>query len=48
MWGPNPLRLFAEAAAHGRFESICAESYVPALKATAATILEQCALLIPQ
>ena len=46
--GPNPLRLFAEAAAHGRFESICAESYVPALKATAATILEQCALLIPQ
>jgi hypothetical protein len=48
MWGPNPLRLFAEAAAHGRFESICAPSYVPALKATAATILEQCALLIPQ
>jgi hypothetical protein len=46
--GPNPQRLFAEAAAHGRFESICAESYVPALKATAATILEQCALLIPQ
>jgi hypothetical protein len=48
MWGPNPLRLFAEAAAHGRFESICAPSYVPALEATAATILEQCALLIPQ
>jgi len=48
MIGPNPLRLFAEVAAHGRFESICAPSYVPALKATAATILEQCALLIPQ
>ena len=46
--GPNPLRLFAEAAAHGRYESICTESYVPALEATAAMILEQCSLLIPQ
>ncbi|HEY0138732.1 MAG TPA: hypothetical protein VGB85_31825, partial [Nannocystis sp.] len=45
--GPNPLRLFAEAAAHGRFESICLESYIPALKKTAATIIEQCSLLIP-
>ena len=47
LWGPNPLRLFAEAAAHGRFESICLESYIPALKKTAATIIEQCSLLIP-
>jgi hypothetical protein len=47
MTGPNPLRMFAEAAAHGHFESICLESYVPALKKTAATILEQCSLLIP-
>jgi len=46
--GPNPQRLFAEAAAHGMFETICADSYVPALKKTAATILEQCSLLIPQ
>ena len=45
--GPNPLRLFAEAAAHGRFESICVESYIPALKKTAATIIEQCSILIP-
>ncbi len=45
--GPNPLRLFAEAAAHGRFESICLESYIPALEKTAATIIEQCSLLIP-
>jgi len=46
--GPNPLRLFAEAAAHGRFESICVPSYIPVLKETAATIIEQCSLLIPQ
>ena len=45
--GPNPLRLFAETAAHGHFESICLESYVPALAKTAATIIEQCSLLIP-
>ena len=47
MMGPSSLRLFAEAAAHGRFESICLESYVPALEKTAATIIEQCSLLIP-
>jgi hypothetical protein len=45
--GPNPLRLFAEAAAHGRFESICVPSYVGYLKTMAATIIEQCSLLIP-
>ena len=47
VYGPNPLRLFAEAAAHGSFESICTESYIPALEQTAATIIEQCSLLIP-
>ena len=34
-------------AAHGHFESICLGSYVPALKKTAATIIEQCSLLVP-
>jgi len=47
MIGPNPLRLFAEAAAHGRFESICNDTYVGYLKTMAATIIEQCSLLIP-
>ena len=47
MIGPNPLRLFAEAAAHGRFESICSDTYVGYLKTMAATIIEQCSLLIP-
>ena len=45
--GPNPLRLFAEAAAHGRFETICSDTYVGYLKTMAATIIEQCSLLIP-
>ena len=45
--GPNPLRLFAEAAAHGRFETICGDTYVGYLKTMAATIIEQCSLLIP-
>ncbi len=44
---PNPLRLFAEAAAHGRFESICSDTYVGYLETMAATIIEQCSLLIP-
>ena len=44
---PNPLRLFAEAAAHGRYESICVPSYVPVLEETAETIVAQCSLLIP-
>ena len=44
---PNPLRLFAEAAAHGRFETMCVPSYVTYLKTMAATIIEQCSLLIP-
>ena len=47
MMGPSLLRQFAEAAAHGRFESICLESYIPPLEKTAATIIEQCSLLIP-
>ncbi len=46
--GPSELRLFADAAAHGHFESICVKSYVPALKDMAGTIIEQCSLLIPQ
>ncbi len=44
---PNPLRLFAESAAHGRFESICSDTYVDYLKTMAATIIKQCSLLIP-
>jgi hypothetical protein len=45
--GPNPLRLFAEAAAYGRFESICSDTYVDYLKTMATTIIKQCSLLIP-
>ena len=45
--GPNPLRLFAEAGLHGRFETMCVSSYVDYLKTMAATIIEQCSLLIP-
>ncbi len=46
--GPNPLRLFAEAAKYGRYERICIDSYVPALEATAETILAQCMVFVPQ
>lgn len=46
--GDNPLRLFAEEARHGLFDSICRDSYVPFLQQGAAMILEQCSLLIPQ
>ena len=45
--GPNPLRLFAEAGAHGRFETMCVPSYVGYLESLAATIIKQCSLLIP-
>ena len=47
MIGPNPLRLFAEAAAYGRFASICSDTYVDYLETMAATIIKQCSLLIP-
>ncbi len=46
--GVNPLRLFAEAAKYGRYERFCIDSYVPALAATAETILEQCSVFVPQ
>ena len=45
--GPNPLRLFAEAGAHGSFGTMCVPSYVGYLKTMATTIIEQCSLLIP-
>ncbi len=44
----NPLRTLAETVKHGRFESICAPSYVPILEEGAELILDQCALLVPQ
>ena len=47
MNGPNPLRLFAEAAAHGSFGTMCVPSYVGYLKDMGTTIIEQCSLLIP-
>ena len=46
--GTNPLRTLAETVTHGRFESICAPSYVPILEEGAELILDQCALLVPQ
>jgi hypothetical protein len=46
--GDNPLRLFAETAAHGRFGSICMDSYVPFLTEGAELIRQQCSLLNPQ
>ena len=44
----NPLHTFADTVAHGRFESICAKSFVPFLQEGADLVLDQCALLIPQ
>ena len=41
-------RDFVDAAAHGLWESVCIDSYIPALKKTAEMILEQCAVFIPQ
>ena len=39
---------FADLAAHGLWESICADSYIPALEKTAEMILEQCTVFVPQ
>ena len=39
---------FADLAAHGIWESICADSYIPALVKTAEMILEQCSVFVPQ
>ena len=39
---------FADLAAHGLWESICADSYIPALTKTAEMILEQCTVFVPQ
>ncbi|MBL9105142.1 MAG: hypothetical protein JNL82_29620 [Myxococcales bacterium] len=44
----NELRLFAETAKYGRYERLCIDSYVPALEATAETILQQCSVFVPQ
>lgn len=47
--GPRaPQRDFVEAAAHGLWESVCVDSYIPALEKTAEMILEQCTVFIPQ
>jgi hypothetical protein len=35
-------------AAHGLWESICVDSYIPALTKTAEMILEQCSVFVPQ
>jgi len=45
---PNPFRIFAETAAHGRFRSICVDDYGPFLQEGAALALTQCAVLVPQ
>ncbi len=47
-WGDNPLRIFAETAAHGRFLSSCELDYGPFLQEGAALALDQCAVLVPQ
>jgi hypothetical protein len=47
-WGSPAQREFADLAAHGLWESICADSYIPALTKTAEMILEQCAVFVPQ
>lgn len=47
-WARAPQRDFVEAAAHGLWESICVDSYIPALTKTAEMILEQCAVFVPQ
>ena len=44
----NPLRTLAETVTHGRFESICAPTFVPFLEEGAELILDQCELLVPQ
>jgi hypothetical protein len=47
-WGSYAQFEFAELAAHGLWESICADSYIPALEKTAEMILEQCTVFVPQ
>jgi hypothetical protein len=47
-WARAPQRDFVEAAAHGMWESICVDSYIPALTKTAEMILEQCSVFVPQ
>lgn len=44
----NTLRTFADTVKHGRFESICAPTYVPFLQEGAELILDLCSQLIPQ
>ena len=46
--GTNLLRAFSKTVTHGRFETVCVDSYVPFLQEGADLILDQCALLIPQ
>ncbi|MBL9107229.1 MAG: hypothetical protein JNL82_40440 [Myxococcales bacterium] len=43
-----PQRDFVETAAHGIWESVCVDSYIPALEKTAEVILEQCTVFVPQ
>ena len=44
----NSLRWFAEAAAHGRFLSVCEGDYGFFFEQGAALALDQCAVLVPQ
>ena len=46
--GTNELRIFSKTVVHGRFETVCVDSYLPFLQEGADLILDQCALLIPQ
>ena len=44
----TPQHDLADLAAHGHWESSCADSYIPALEKTAEMILEQCSVFVPQ
>ena len=47
-FGSTPQHELADLAAHGLWESICVDSYIPALTKTAEMILEQCSVFVPQ
>ena len=47
-FGSTPQHDLADLAAHGLWESICIDSYIPALTKTAEMILEQCSVFVPQ
>jgi hypothetical protein len=47
-FGSTPQHELANLAAHGLWESICVDSYIPALTKTAEMILDQCSVFVPQ